>query len=108
MHLQLESIGREGMEELIMAALDSRSCTSLKEICYFKGSKFLLDPSNWKQQPQDIQTKDVLNPATVRKFEKNALASDLHSMGLGEIKASAMLVGLLPRVAVHLTSLNIR
>ncbi len=92
-----------------MAAVGSGSCTSLKEICDFEWSKVLLDPSKSNQQHQatDSETKkSVLNSAMVRKFENKSL--DLHGLGLGEKKAAIVLAGLLPRVAEHLTSLNIR
>ncbi len=95
----------EGEWQLIIAAL-SKGCTSLKEICDFEWSKFLLDPSNWHQQPQATKIKDRMNPATVRNFEMKAL--DLHGMGLGEKKAVVVLDGLLPRIATDLERLNLR
>ncbi len=64
----------------------------MKEICDFEWSEFLLDPSQWDQQPQatNTETKDI---------KKNTL--DLHMMGLGEMKAAVVLAGQLPRVAEH-------
>ena len=84
--------------KIVMEAL--KDCSSLKEICDFQWSSTVL--GDWEQRPPGE------SPASTRKFIKNAL--DLHSKGLGEPKATAVLAGLLqvPRVSMQLGILDIR
>jgi hypothetical protein len=82
-------------------------CKDLKEICDFGWSATLLAPTNWAtnwaKTPRDAESQKG-----TREFFKNGL--DLHSMGLGEPKATIVLAELLPRAEVsnNLKVLNIR
>jgi hypothetical protein len=85
----------------VMKALTE--CTDLKEICDFGWSATLLAPTNWAKTPRNAESQKG-----TREFLKNGL--DLHSMGLGEPKATIVLAELLPRAKVSdlLKVLNIR